>query len=217
MVRSPEELLRRHGIDYVRTAKNNYTTNCPQCSEGYLNVKVDNKGVAFYCHRCEFKGGEQFEPRSGNKPRSTERPFEPRSKDKPRSTGRKGCRDYDLGPIKEIFDYRDETGKLLFQALRYEPIGRPKEFLQRTSPDHWGIKGVRIVPFRLRELLQDIHAGNLIFILEGEKDVNTVRSHGLAATCNPMGAGKWWPEFNKILSGADVILCGTMTSPAAIT
>jgi hypothetical protein len=53
----------------------------------------------------------------------------------------------------------------------------------------------------------------IIFIAEGEKDANTLRSHGVPATCNPMGAGKWWPEFNDILRGADVVICGDNDEP----
>ncbi|TDC85719.1 hypothetical protein E1292_48595 [Nonomuraea deserti] len=42
-------------------------------------------------------------------------------------------------------------------------------------------------------------------ITEGEKDVETLRAHrGIVATCNPMGAGKWQPDFARYFRGADV-------------
>src|SRR5262249_57976708 len=104
----------------------------------------------------------------------------------------------------------DEHGQRLFQVLKFEPPGQPKTFRQRTGPNQvkWSIAGVRIVPFMLPELLEDLAQGRVVFVVEGEKDVLTLRRHGIPATCNPMGAGKWWPEFNEILRGADVVLCG---------
>jgi putative DNA primase/helicase len=110
--------------------------------------------------------------------------------------------------IVKSYDYVDEAGQLLFQVVRYEP----KQFKQRR-PDGaggwvWSVKGVRLVPYRLPELIEDIANGRTIFVVEGEKDVDTLRSHGIATTCNPMGNKKWWPSFNEILRGADVVLCG---------
>jgi hypothetical protein len=173
---TPQEILRRHGIQYVATKKPEYTTTCPRCNDtGYLNVKIDHEGVAWYCHNCKEGGGEKFEKRSSN------------------GNGA----DTSLGPIKAVFDYVDEDGKGLFQVLRFEPVGKPKQFRQRTGPDQekWSVKGVRIVPFRLPELMNDLALWSTIFIVEGEKDVNTLRSHGIPATTNPMGAGKWRAEW----------------------
>ena len=72
---------------------------------------------------------------------------------------------------------------------------------------------MRIVPYRLPELIADIAAERVVFVVEGEKDVDTLRDHGVPATSNPMGAGKWWPEFNTILLGADVVICGDNDEP----
>jgi putative DNA primase/helicase len=185
----PQELLKRHGIDYVETKKGTYTTNCPNCSGGYLNVKIDRKGVAWFCHNCGWGGPK---PRKGDNTDGN-----------------------DLGPIKAIYNYTDEAGERLYQVLRFEPLNAPKTFRQRMGPDQkkWSIKGVRFIPFRLPELIKDLAAGRVVFIVEGEKDVNTLRLHGVPATCNPMGAGKWWAEFNEILRGADVVICGDNDQP----
>jgi 5S rRNA maturation endonuclease (ribonuclease M5) len=45
-----------------------------------------------------------------------------------------------------------------------------------------------------------------VFIVEGEKDVESLRVLGLTATCNPMGAGKWRSSFDRYLGGRDVII-----------
>ena len=104
------------------------------------------------------------------------------------------------------YDYRDEQGVLLFQALRYDPKG----FSQRR-PDGTGgwindVQGVRRVLYRLPELLAGIERGETVYLVEGEKDVENLRTHGLCATCNAGGAGKWRPEYSKALRGAKVVL-----------
>jgi hypothetical protein len=63
---------------------------------------------------------------------------------------------------------------------------------------------VKPLPYRLPEVLASIKDGRPIFIVEGEKDVETLRSHGYVATCNSGGAGKWTVEHAKWLKGADV-------------
>lgn len=110
--------------------------------------------------------------------------------------------------IVATYDYTDENGKLLFQALRYQP----KDFKQRqpiTGGDwRYNLKGVRRVLYRLPEVLKGIAAGRPIYVTEGEKDANKIIELGAVATCNPMGAGKWTGKagesYSKTLEGADV-------------
>lgn len=90
------------------------------------------------------------------------------------------------GKIREIYDYTDENGRLLFQVVRFEP----KDFCQR-QPDGKGgwkyhLKGVRRVPYRLPDLLN----AKFVLIVEGERDADTARELGFASTCNPGGAGQ---------------------------
>ncbi|MDA8170505.1 MAG: AAA family ATPase [Nitrospiraceae bacterium] len=105
--------------------------------------------------------------------------------------------------IKAEYDYKDEAENLLFQTVRYEP----KDFKQRR-PDGkggwiWSIKeGVRIVPFNLPEVLK----AKSVIICEGEKDCLNLKALGLTATCNPMGAGKWRPEYNEHFNGKRVAI-----------
>jgi hypothetical protein len=97
------------------------------------------------------------------------------------------------------YGYHDENGVLLFQCVRYEP----KDFRQRApkgSDWEWKLNGVRRVLYRLPELLK-AGPSELVFIVEGEKDVDRLRSIGLVATCNVGGAGKWKPEYNEHLRG----------------
>jgi hypothetical protein len=105
------------------------------------------------------------------------------------------------------YDYYDEHGTMLFQAVRKMPKG----FSQR-QPDGkggwiWSVTNppVRLVPYRLPELVSS-DPKRLVFIVEGEKDVDRLRSLGLIATCNPMGAGKWRDNFADYLKDRPVIV-----------
>jgi putative DNA primase/helicase len=107
--------------------------------------------------------------------------------------------------IVATYDYRDERGKLLFQVVRYT---EPKDFRQRR-PDasakdgwRWSTKGIELVPYRLPELLKAEEA----FIVEGEKDADTLARHGIVATCNPGGAGKWLESLGRWFEGRHVII-----------
>jgi predicted P-loop ATPase len=182
------EILRRHRIEQVHNKKGKWTTKCPTCDSGYLNVEIKRDGVVWYCNGCEQGGGEKFDQSE---------------------------RDGGLGPIKATYDYVDEGGKRLFQVLRFEPIGKAKQFFQRIGPDQqkWSIKGVRIVPFKLPELIEAIANERVVFVVEGEKDVLTLQQHNVIATTNPMGAGKWRAGFREFFSNADVVICGDNDAP----
>ena len=106
------------------------------------------------------------------------------------------------GPIVASYDYVDEDGKLLFQCLRYEP----KAFSQRRPNGRGGwisnLQGVRRVLFRLPEIRKE----ETVLVAEGEKDVLRLVKIGFPATCNPMGAEKWRPEYSDQLAGKHVVI-----------
>ncbi len=112
--------------------------------------------------------------------------------------------------IEATYDYRDESGELLFQVVRF--VG--KDFRQRRPDTNgkdgwaWKLGDVRRVPYRLPELLS-APALAPVYIVEGEKDANTLARHGCVATCNPGGSGKWHfveATAAKVLSKRDVII-----------
>jgi len=111
-------------------------------------------------------------------------------------------------PNKKIvatYDYRDESGELLYQVVRYEP----KDFRQKRFDGQsgwiWNLQGVRRVLYRLQELLQADPA-DWVFIVEGEKDVDRLYKEGLVATTCAMGAVKWDESYSEFLNDRKVAI-----------
>jgi uncharacterized protein (DUF927 family)/5S rRNA maturation endonuclease (ribonuclease M5) len=100
------------------------------------------------------------------------------------------------------YPYTDEAGNLLFEVVRYEPKG----FAQRRRDERgnwvWNVKGVRTVLFRLPRVIQ----ADTVYVVEGEKDVETLEVWGLTATCNPGGAEKWRADHARALKGKHVVI-----------
>jgi putative DNA primase/helicase len=100
------------------------------------------------------------------------------------------------------YSYTDEGGALLYQVVRFEP----KEFKQRR-PDGKGSwiwkKHPRQVLYHLPEVLE----ASIVFIVEGEKDVETLRDQGFVATTNAGGAkAPWLESYTETLRGRECIL-----------
>src|ERR1035437_6653721 len=103
--------------------------------------------------------------------------------------------------IVAAYYYTDAAGELLFQVLRFEP----KDFRQRRPDGRGGWiwkKGEQVL-YRLPEVLE----AAIVFIVEGERDVETLRAHGFVATTNAGGAkAPWLSSFTESLRGREVIL-----------
>ena len=121
------------------------------------------------------------------------------------------------GEAVAVYDYADEHGQLLFQVCRTAD----KHFSQRTKgPDgkwKWKLGSVRRVPYRLPKLIAAVKAGQAVYVVEGEKDVQAIERAGGVATCNPGGTGSTnlWanPDFTTPLQGADVIIVADKDEP----
>lgn len=103
------------------------------------------------------------------------------------------------GNIVASYEYRDDSGKLLAVKDRYE-----NKFMSWRHPDSNGGwmngSGGREIPLYKHEVI-----GNPVYLVEGEKDVDTLRAAGLYAVCNPNGAAeKWCDRYTEQLRGFDV-------------
>ncbi len=135
----------------------------------------------------------------------------PDRNDAPRGTERRSF----AKRIERTYDNRDEAGELLFQVMR---LRDPKTFRQRR-PDpscrdgwSWKLGDTRRVLYRLPELLEAAEDA-IVFVVEGEKDVDRLRSLGLHATTSPEGAGKWRDHYADELTGIRVVAIADNDEP----
>ncbi len=119
------------------------------------------------------------------------------------------------GRVVATYQYHNEAGDLLYEVPRYSP----KDFKQRRPDGHggwiWKLGDTQRVPYRLHELIAAVAAGRPIVIVEGEKDVDALRSAkiGIDATTFPAGAGKWRKEYAQHFAGADVVIIPDNDAP----
>jgi putative DNA primase/helicase len=102
------------------------------------------------------------------------------------------------------YNYLDAQGTLMYQVCRTSPKG----FFQHC-PDGsggWlphGPKDKDKVLYHLPEILE----APIVFCVEGERDVETLRGYGFTATTNCGGADAGWlPQYTESLRGREVII-----------
>ncbi len=109
------------------------------------------------------------------------------------------------------YDYRDALGELLFQKQRFVDENGKKTFRQRKPDGEGGwsyqLGEVPRVLYRLPQIANAVANGATIWIVEGEKDVDTLVDAGYEATTMPNGAGTWLDIHTESLSGAKVVIC----------
>jgi hypothetical protein len=129
------------------------------------------------------------------------------------------------GPIEKLenerltgtYEYFDETGKLLYEYLRYEGTGvdggRDKRFVGKAPDGKGGWKynlaGIRRVPYRLPQLVaaRDAEVKQSILVVEGEKHADVLGALKFVATTNAGGTSYEWPlSWAKHFSGGSRIL-----------
>jgi hypothetical protein len=116
--------------------------------------------------------------------------------------------------IVATYDYTDADGRLLFQAVRYFP----KAF-KRRRPDGqggwvWNLRGVDQVLYRLPKVLAAVESGQVVYVVEGEKDVHAVERVGATATTALGGvSGPWRPGWSRLLAKTRVVVVADDDQP----
>ena len=121
----------------------------------------------------------------------------------------RGAREHGEKRLECAYPYTDEEGRLLYEAVRYRYEDGSKTFRQRrpdpAKPGNWlwDTKNVRLVLYRLPDVIRAIREKRPIWIAEGEKDADSLGRLGLVGTTSPMGAGKWNKgNYSPSLDGA---------------
>lgn len=115
------------------------------------------------------------------------------------------------GDTPVYHEYHDEAGTPVYRVVR-SGHGKSKRIHQerydaatRTYVGGRGaMDGVRRLPYRLVQVQDAIAQGRVVFVVEGEKDADTLSANGLVATCNSGGSGKWHADLTPYFKGARV-------------
>lgn len=78
-------------------------------------------------------------------------------------------------------------------------------YQQHREADRWvkgGVPTADRVLYRRSELVAEAARGGEVFVVEGEKDVESLRREGFCATTNLLGAGKWFARYAPDFKGA---------------
>lgn len=104
---------------------------------------------------------------------------------------------------KEVarYEYRDAGGVIQYEVIRYEP----KDFRQKHG-DVWNLDGVRRVIFNLPAVNEAIDRDEVVFYVEGEKDVLSLAKIGLVGTTHCGGSAGWRAEYAEYLRGAKLVI-----------
>src|SRR5256885_9616202 len=106
--------------------------------------------------------------------------------------------------VVATYAYTSANGEALYYVERWVP----KSFKVVRAD------GVRLRPapadevlYNLTEVTKAIANGETVYLVEGEKDVETARQFGLVATTAMSGAGQaWLPQFTEALAGAHIVV-----------
>jgi 5S rRNA maturation endonuclease (ribonuclease M5) len=120
--------------------------------------------------------------------------------------------------VVDTYVYQDESGAVIARKVRTVRAGKKSFYWERPDGNGgWlpGLGGVDPGLYRADEVRGAIETGRPIWVVEGEKDVESLRQQGEVATCNPDGAGphKWRPEYTEALSGAEVTVVADRDEP----
>lgn len=126
-------------------------------------------------------------------------------------------RNKDKLDLVKTYDYTDVDGTLLFQKLRYVDGAGKKTFRQR-KPDgrggwEYSLGDTPKVLYNLPSVTMAVKEGYPIWVVEGEKDADTLMALGIVATTMPGGAGKWLDIHTQALAGAEVEIVADNDEP----
>ena len=109
-----------------------------------------------------------------------------------------------------IYTYTNKEGKPLYRVIRYyDKEGKKKFYIEKYIDGKWlkGAEGIERVLYKLPQVLEAIKRTEKIYIVEGEKDVETLLEKGKIATTIAGGAGqKWLNSYTEFLKGSDIII-----------
>ena len=174
----------------------------PSCNDKSGHLYVDVGKQVFHCKKCGFKGDlfDYLRAVDGLDFRAAISKLNGNG-----SNGHKKA--YEFSELEEVtaYSYQDASGAVTRVKVRYlQPDGN-KTFLWFGPNREKLPEGSPHLLYRLPEVIK----AQEVWVVEGEKDADNLRTYGLCATTADAGANaKWRPEYNHWLTGKNVVLCG---------
>jgi len=180
------------------------TFQCPSHPDTNPSASYNTELKVWQCFACGAKGS------ASQLMELLELPREQATKNVPSSANKLSKQDKHWLQATRIYDYVDARGKLRYQVARFE-TEKGKTFSQRrlgiAGFDYKAPENSQRVLYRLPQTLVAKATGDVIYFCEGEKDVNTLESLGLTATCIAGGANsKWQTQYTETLSNCNIVV-----------
>lgn len=202
---SQSELLAR--LRGVRRQGDGWMALCPAHDDHQPSLKVWQEGDEVRVHCFAGCGWQQVYAALGLQPTGPAMSEDGPSDFRDKTSG-------ELLPIVARYEYREAAGGLCYVIGRTSPGREGAKHFPTWRPDpsapgrwQWGLGSGAAHPrllYRLPELIAAASSHARVYVPEGEKDVESLRALGLAATCSPHGAGSWRDEYAQSLLGVDL-------------
>jgi len=112
-------------------------------------------------------------------------------------------------PTYTKYHYTDEHGNVICTKVRKEAANNIKDFFWEHVDNHGNTianrSGCRRTLYNFPAVIKGIEDGKTIYLVEGEKDVETLRHQGLIATTTG-SSSEWCDEYTQVLTNAHVAL-----------
>ena len=172
----------------VRKCGNGYTARCPAHDDKNpsLSIKATNGRILMHCHAgCDTEaimdviGLKMSDLFCGTEFLEN-------------NVAEKNV--HNVRKLIATYDYKDADNKLIYQKLRYSD----KSFAIKKPNGEYNRAGIAPMLYNLPALANSY----IIYIAEGEKDIDNLAKMGLVAVSPPDGAGtgKWSGSFNKFFA-----------------
>ncbi len=192
---------------------------CPVCGKNTFFVALPGRDWGT-CHHPECKKSTRIIKGSSSMHRDTYTPYVPptpneqKQQPKPKEAARTI-----VEKREHIYYNEDKTDYLTKVDITAYSIGKKDVFQSRwdAKTKKWisgkgalnGVTTTLYDAYKLKALQAAPQAekdSTTVYIVEGEKDCETLKKHSLIATTNPMGAGNWMPHYNELLQGLKVVI-----------